>query len=205
MDADTTADELSKTQYSGEDVGRDHIPTVNLRQSWWKPLTEDRPATPEPACSSPIPNGRMPQNILNRSSRLNATPVQCEQTTYHWVVIWVIVTIQPTSSSNKDLNIYGTVRKMAACLVNLEFEGRLLPYDAFRAIGTGNRCGLKKNAEYVIAVIMVYLTGGFQRTLEPSLTEDEKVLTTVVTYVKRNLVIRHRVETSSWGLRANQM
>ncbi|GKE07399.1 photosystem II D1 protein [Tanacetum coccineum] len=22
---------------------------VNLRQSWWKPLTEDRPATPEPA------------------------------------------------------------------------------------------------------------------------------------------------------------
>ncbi|GJY49784.1 hypothetical protein Tco_0439740 [Tanacetum coccineum] len=34
---------------SGEEVGRDHIPTVNLRQSWWKPLTEDQPATPEPA------------------------------------------------------------------------------------------------------------------------------------------------------------
>ncbi|GKE41208.1 hypothetical protein Tco_1464613, partial [Tanacetum coccineum] len=25
---------------SGDEVGRDHIPTVNLRQSWWKPLTE---------------------------------------------------------------------------------------------------------------------------------------------------------------------
>ncbi|GKG37595.1 hypothetical protein Tco_0456818, partial [Tanacetum coccineum] len=29
---------------SGEDVGRDHIPTINLRRSWWKPITEDRPA-----------------------------------------------------------------------------------------------------------------------------------------------------------------
>ncbi|GKA82775.1 hypothetical protein Tco_0789523, partial [Tanacetum coccineum] len=47
MDDETTADEQAYS--SGEEVGRDHIPTVNLRQSWWKPLTEDRPATPEPA------------------------------------------------------------------------------------------------------------------------------------------------------------
>ncbi|GKB81786.1 hypothetical protein Tco_0948681 [Tanacetum coccineum] len=46
MDDDTTVDEQSYLS-SGEDVGRDHIPTVNLRQSWWKPITEDRPATPE--------------------------------------------------------------------------------------------------------------------------------------------------------------
>ncbi|GJR92834.1 hypothetical protein Tco_0265008 [Tanacetum coccineum] len=25
---------------SGEDIGRDHIPTVNLRKSWWKPITD---------------------------------------------------------------------------------------------------------------------------------------------------------------------
>ncbi|GKD48852.1 hypothetical protein Tco_1277828, partial [Tanacetum coccineum] len=37
---DTTADEQAYSS-SGEDVGRDHIPTVNLRQSWWKPITED--------------------------------------------------------------------------------------------------------------------------------------------------------------------
>ncbi|GJZ45896.1 hypothetical protein Tco_0593492 [Tanacetum coccineum] len=48
MDDDTTADEQAYSS-SGEDVGRDHIPIINLRQSWWKPLTEDRPATPEPA------------------------------------------------------------------------------------------------------------------------------------------------------------
>ncbi|GJY12344.1 hypothetical protein Tco_0381653 [Tanacetum coccineum] len=39
MDDDTNADEQAYSS-SGEDVGRDHIPTVNLRQSWWKPLTE---------------------------------------------------------------------------------------------------------------------------------------------------------------------
>ncbi|GJT95259.1 hypothetical protein Tco_1090777 [Tanacetum coccineum] len=52
MGDDTTADEQAYSS-TGEDVGRDHIPTVNLRQSWWKPITEDRPATPEPAWSIP--------------------------------------------------------------------------------------------------------------------------------------------------------
>ncbi|GJT87280.1 hypothetical protein Tco_1068997 [Tanacetum coccineum] len=47
MDDETTADEQAYS--SGDEVGRGHIPIVNLRQSWWKPLTEDRPATPEPA------------------------------------------------------------------------------------------------------------------------------------------------------------
>nr|GEV58620.1 E-beta-farnesene synthase [Tanacetum cinerariifolium] len=34
-----------------EDIGNAHIPKVNLRQDWWKPLEEDRPATPEPTWS----------------------------------------------------------------------------------------------------------------------------------------------------------
>ncbi|GKE02759.1 hypothetical protein Tco_1390742, partial [Tanacetum coccineum] len=44
MDDDTTADEQAYSS-SGEEVRRDHIPTINLRQSWWKPHTEDRLAT----------------------------------------------------------------------------------------------------------------------------------------------------------------
>ncbi|GKE81005.1 hypothetical protein Tco_1551005, partial [Tanacetum coccineum] len=52
MDDDTTVDEQAYSS-SGEDIGRDHIPTINLRQSLWKPLTEDRSATPEPAWSIP--------------------------------------------------------------------------------------------------------------------------------------------------------
>nr|GFB05095.1 hypothetical protein [Tanacetum cinerariifolium] len=41
-----------------EDIKNAHIPKVNLRQDWWKPLEEDRPATPEPAWS--IPSSDMP-------------------------------------------------------------------------------------------------------------------------------------------------
>nr|GEY67277.1 monodehydroascorbate reductase [Tanacetum cinerariifolium] len=34
-----------------EDIESAHIPTVNLRQGWWKPFEEERPTTPEPAWS----------------------------------------------------------------------------------------------------------------------------------------------------------
>nr|GEY26234.1 monodehydroascorbate reductase [Tanacetum cinerariifolium] len=39
-----------------EDIGSAHIPMVNLRQDWWKPLEEERIATPEPAWSIPSSN-----------------------------------------------------------------------------------------------------------------------------------------------------
>ncbi|GKC57971.1 hypothetical protein Tco_1085569 [Tanacetum coccineum] len=58
---------------SGEEVGRDHIPTVNLRQSWWKPLTEDRPATPEPAWT--IPSSDLPVPTNNWAFTLKTTYV----------------------------------------------------------------------------------------------------------------------------------
>ncbi|GKB61630.1 hypothetical protein Tco_0917816, partial [Tanacetum coccineum] len=61
MGDDTTADEQAYLS-SGEDVRRDHIPTVNLRQTWWKPLTEDRYATPEPAWSIPSSALTVPMN-----------------------------------------------------------------------------------------------------------------------------------------------
>ncbi|GJW60830.1 hypothetical protein Tco_0110165 [Tanacetum coccineum] len=61
MDDDMTADGQVYSS-SGEDAERDHILTVNLRQSWWKPLTEDRPATPEPAWSIPSSALTVPTN-----------------------------------------------------------------------------------------------------------------------------------------------
>ncbi|GJW14232.1 hypothetical protein Tco_0018365 [Tanacetum coccineum] len=61
MDDDTTADEQAYSS-GGEDVGRDHIPTINMRQSWWKSLTEDIPATPEPAWSIPSSDLTVPTN-----------------------------------------------------------------------------------------------------------------------------------------------
>ncbi|GJR99196.1 hypothetical protein Tco_0315705 [Tanacetum coccineum] len=70
MDDDTTHDK--QVQSSGdEDIGHDHIPTVNLRQNWWNPLTVDRPATPEPACS--ILSSDLPIPVNNWASTLAST------------------------------------------------------------------------------------------------------------------------------------
>ncbi|GKB00381.1 retrovirus-related pol polyprotein from transposon TNT 1-94 [Tanacetum coccineum] len=45
---------LLLTKSVDEDIGNDHIPKVNLKQDWWKPLSEeDRPSTLEPAWSIP--------------------------------------------------------------------------------------------------------------------------------------------------------
>ncbi|GJS38826.1 hypothetical protein Tco_0563869 [Tanacetum coccineum] len=69
MDDETTTDEQAYS--NGDEVGRDHIPTVNLRQSWWKPLIEDRPATPELAWTIPSSDLTMPTN--NWASALKST------------------------------------------------------------------------------------------------------------------------------------
>ncbi|GKF56796.1 hypothetical protein Tco_0170333, partial [Tanacetum coccineum] len=70
IDDDTALDE--QVHSSGdEDIGHDHIPTVNLKQNSWKPLTEDRPATPEPAWSIPSSDLAVPMN--NWASALAST------------------------------------------------------------------------------------------------------------------------------------
>nr|GEV59311.1 integrase, catalytic region, zinc finger, CCHC-type, peptidase aspartic, catalytic [Tanacetum cinerariifolium] len=47
MDEDMAPDEQAQS-LNDEDIGSAHIPTVNLRQGWWKPFEEERPTTPEP-------------------------------------------------------------------------------------------------------------------------------------------------------------
>ncbi|GJR75619.1 hypothetical protein Tco_0087984 [Tanacetum coccineum] len=75
MDEDTTAD--VQVLSSDDEVGRDHVPTVNLRQSWWKPLTEDRPSTPEPAWTIPSSDLSMPTH--NWASALKSTYAQPQE------------------------------------------------------------------------------------------------------------------------------
>ncbi|GJU41122.1 hypothetical protein Tco_1194079 [Tanacetum coccineum] len=75
MDADTTAN--VQVLSSDDEVGRDHVPTVNLRQSWWKPLTEDRPSTPEPAWTIPSSDLSMPTH--NWASALKSTYAQPQE------------------------------------------------------------------------------------------------------------------------------
>ncbi|GJX23821.1 hypothetical protein Tco_0228266 [Tanacetum coccineum] len=47
------------------------LPMVNLKQNWWKPLTEDIPATPKPAWS--IPSSDFPVPMNNWASALAST------------------------------------------------------------------------------------------------------------------------------------
>ncbi|GKC76724.1 hypothetical protein Tco_1127498 [Tanacetum coccineum] len=73
MDADSAPDEQVHSS-DDEDIRNDHIPKVNLKQDWWKPLSEeDRPATPEPAWS--ISSSDMPVLMNNWASALASTYV----------------------------------------------------------------------------------------------------------------------------------
>nr|GEV52240.1 hypothetical protein [Tanacetum cinerariifolium] len=57
MDDDMAPDEQAQSS-DDEDIRNAHFTKVNLRQDWWKPLEEERPATPEPAwliLSSDVP------------------------------------------------------------------------------------------------------------------------------------------------------
>ncbi|GJW32726.1 hypothetical protein Tco_0052758 [Tanacetum coccineum] len=70
IDDDTAPDE--QVHMSGDEyIGHDHIPTVNLKQNWWKSLPKDRPATPEPAWS--IPSSDFPVPMNNWASALAST------------------------------------------------------------------------------------------------------------------------------------
>nr|GEX94085.1 hypothetical protein [Tanacetum cinerariifolium] len=61
MDDDMAPDEQIPS-FEDEDIENAHIPKVNLQQDWWKPLVEDRPATPKPARSIPLSNLPVPTN-----------------------------------------------------------------------------------------------------------------------------------------------
>nr|GEW14438.1 hypothetical protein [Tanacetum cinerariifolium] len=68
---DDIAPNVQIHSFDDEYIRNAHIPKVNLRQDWWKPLKEDRPATPEPAWSIPSSDLPVPKN--NWASALAST------------------------------------------------------------------------------------------------------------------------------------
>nr|GEU40875.1 hypothetical protein [Tanacetum cinerariifolium] len=68
---DDMAPDVQAHSSDDEDIGNAQIPKVNLRQDWWKPLEEERPATPEPAWS--IPSSDVPVPTNNWASALAST------------------------------------------------------------------------------------------------------------------------------------
>nr|GEZ20527.1 hypothetical protein [Tanacetum cinerariifolium] len=61
MNEDMAPDEQAQLS-NDEDIRSAHIPKVNLRQNWWKPLEEERPATPEPTWSISSSDAPIPPN-----------------------------------------------------------------------------------------------------------------------------------------------
>nr|GFA38792.1 E-beta-farnesene synthase [Tanacetum cinerariifolium] len=57
-----------------EDIGSAHIPTVNLRQGWWKPFEEERTTTPEPAWSIRSSDVPVPTNNWASALASNYSP-----------------------------------------------------------------------------------------------------------------------------------
>nr|GFC69029.1 hypothetical protein [Tanacetum cinerariifolium] len=73
MDEDMAPDEQAQSS-DDEDNGSAHIPTVNLRQDWWKPFEEERPATPELAWSIRSSDVPVPANKWASSLASNYSP-----------------------------------------------------------------------------------------------------------------------------------
>nr|GEX75747.1 hypothetical protein [Tanacetum cinerariifolium] len=73
IDEDMALDEQAQS-LDDEDIGSAHIPKVNLRQDWWKPLEEERPATPEPTWSIPLSNLTVPTNNWASALASNYSP-----------------------------------------------------------------------------------------------------------------------------------
>nr|GEW04956.1 hypothetical protein [Tanacetum cinerariifolium] len=73
MDDDMAPDEQAQSS-DDEDIRNAHIPKVNLRQDWWKPLEEERPATPEPSWSIPSSDVPVPTNNWASALASNYSP-----------------------------------------------------------------------------------------------------------------------------------
>nr|GEU56826.1 integrase, catalytic region, zinc finger, CCHC-type, peptidase aspartic, catalytic [Tanacetum cinerariifolium] len=73
MDEDMTPDEQAQSS-NDEDIKSAHILTVNLRQGWWKPFKEERPATSKPAWSILSSDVPIPTNNWASALASNYSP-----------------------------------------------------------------------------------------------------------------------------------
>nr|GEX36490.1 monodehydroascorbate reductase [Tanacetum cinerariifolium] len=73
MDDDMAPDEQAQSS-DDEDIRSAYILTVNLRQGWWKPFEEERPATPEPAWSIRSSDVPVPMNNWASALASNYSP-----------------------------------------------------------------------------------------------------------------------------------
>nr|GFA79494.1 hypothetical protein [Tanacetum cinerariifolium] len=124
MDEDMAPDEQAQLS-DDKDIGSAHIPTVNLRQGWWKPFEEERPTTPKPAWSIrssgvPVPTNDWASALASNYSPPPEDSLLAQTDHYHWGGLPGQVTIQSDFFFNKDLEYlrYGSKGRRPALSIS---------------------------------------------------------------------------------------
>ncbi|GJU03146.1 hypothetical protein Tco_1113484, partial [Tanacetum coccineum] len=215
MDDDIAPDEHVHSS-GDEDIGHDHIPTVNLKQNWWKSLTEDRPATSEPAWS--IPSSDLPDLEYLRYGRKSGRPalsISKMKAAYYPDVglekmvpdqMWIEEECKHTSEGDRrgvwtHMQILSVVRIKVFSLYGYDYIKKIV----LRRADLQEHIIAKRDFKYLYPSDFedLYLLNlqGHLKHLPP---KDKKILTNAVNLWTRNLVIRQRVEDFQLGIKSYQ-
>nr|GEV33169.1 hypothetical protein [Tanacetum cinerariifolium] len=208
MDEDMGPDEQAQSS-DDEDIGSAHIPKVNLRQDWWKPFEEERPATPEPAWSiRPVISPHLwtgstrDEELL--SLNLKTWKTLLLKSLKSFILIKPLplgglpgqVTIQSDFFFNKDLEYlrYGSKGRRPALSIS-KMKAAYYPDARLEQI-VPDQFWIDEECKYDIAAMYGHLNH-----LPP---KDKKILTTTVNQWTRHLVITQCVEDFQLGIESYQ-
>nr|GEU48932.1 hypothetical protein [Tanacetum cinerariifolium] len=189
-----------------EVIGNAHIPEVNLRQDWWKPLKEDRPATPEPAWS--IPSSDLPTGPVKDKESLNLNHKTWKALHLNLLKSSILikplplggppgqVKIQSDFFFNKDLKYlrYGSKGSKPALSIS-KMKANYYPDVGLEQM-VPDQMWIEEECKFDIAAMYGHLNH-----LPP---KDKKILTTAINLCTRDLVIRQRVEDFQLGIESYQ-
>nr|GEY56375.1 retrovirus-related Pol polyprotein from transposon TNT 1-94 [Tanacetum cinerariifolium] len=175
---------------------------VNLRQDWWKPLEEERPATPEPAWS--IPSSDAPVPLNNRASALasNYSPppehsLLTQTGDMATFIDWFYKRRGITEIKPQDLEglAFEIIKVFHPDVIHLQYQmeecHKLLTNSVDDPI-------LRNNVSKPLPL------GGPPGHLNHLPPKDKKILTTAVNQWTRQLVIRQRVEDFQLRIKSYQ-
>ncbi|GJW46898.1 hypothetical protein Tco_0078544 [Tanacetum coccineum] len=185
--------QLLQVLSSDDEVGRDHVPTVNLRQSWWKPLTEDRPSTPEPAWTIPSSDLSMPTH--NWTSALKSTYATTQENSLLLLkpgysdILWNCSWIKEESSMNIAANVW---------YLSLWIQRTTIHMTDSHLKETAEQKGLQTHVPKGLEALYLLKSS---RSLEPPITrETKRFLTTASTYGPELCYRHHRGRNFQLGI-----
>nr|GEU83594.1 retrovirus-related Pol polyprotein from transposon TNT 1-94 [Tanacetum cinerariifolium] len=208
MDEDMAPDEQAQLS-DDKDIGSAHIPTVNLRQGWWKPFEEERPTTPKPAWSIrssgvPVPTNDWASALASNYSPPPEDSLLAQTGDTAIFMDWFCKRRGITELKPQDLINFGLKRSentiLLQCMVSLTGGSKdndsTLTDTRLKviAVQSGHTC--KSSVLYESKSFLCHLNH-----LPP---KDKKNLTTAVNQWTRQLVIRQRVKDFQLGIESYQ-